>query len=110
MDQIFDLAIAFFGIYMIYTAVQLKVNKVIRPGVVVPGSVNVRAIKDRDGLIAYTFPRMLIEGVVLIAIGFAGIVFGLMGQSVIHMVAYIATLIFLLVFNRIMEKGKKQYY
>ena len=110
MDHIFDLAIAFCGAYMIYTAVQLKANGVIRPGIVVPRDINVKSIRDREGLIAYTFPRALLQGVLLVLVGFAGIVFNLMGQGLLHVVTYVAVLVILLVFTMITEKGKRKYY
>ncbi|MCR5100288.1 MAG: hypothetical protein K6B41_02890 [Butyrivibrio sp.] len=110
MDNLFDVAIVFGGMYMLYSAIQLKVNKLFKVGVVIPPSMNERSIKDKEGFISYTYPRLMGQGIGLIIIGIGGIAFDMMGLSDAHIILYLIALVVLLVGTRIIENGKKKFY
>jgi hypothetical protein len=110
MDNLFDVAIVFGGMYMLYSAIQLKVNKVFKQGVVLPAGMTDKAIKDKEGFIKYTYPRLLLEGIMLILIGIAGIAMDFAGMVNAHVVIYLIALVVLLVSTKLIENGKKKFY
>ncbi len=109
-NNIFDLAIIFGGAMIIFYAEQMKANDIIKVGIMIPPSVNVRALKDREGFKKYAFPRHLIQGIVLVLLGMIGIFCDLYGRPDLHIIVYAAVLVFYIVANIIIEKGKRQYY
>ena len=48
-NNIFDILIVFGGAMILYYAEQMKANDIIKVGIIVPPSVNVKGMKDREG-------------------------------------------------------------
>ena len=109
-SNIFDILIVFGGIMLIYYSEQMRLNDVIKVGIMVPPSVNVKTLKDREGFKKYAFPTHFFQGLVLIVLGFIGIACDLYGRSDLHMIVYLIVLIFYIVANVLIEKGKKKFY
>ncbi len=109
-NNIFDLAIIFGGAMIIFYAEQMKANDIIKVGIMIPPSVNVHALKDREGFKNYAFPRHFIQGLVLVVLGMVGIFLDLYGRSDLHIIVYGLVLIFYIIANIIIEKGKKKFY
>ncbi len=109
-DNIFDIAIILGGAMIMYYAVQMKINDVIKPGIIVPPDVNVQKMKDREAFKRYAFPRHAVQGILLALLGFIGIFLDLIGRSDVHVVTYVVALVVLIVGNLVIEKGKRQFY
>jgi hypothetical protein len=109
-NNIFDIAIILGGVMIMYYAVQMKVNDVIKPGIIVPPDVNVKKMKDREAFKKYAFPRHSVQGLLLALLGFVGIFLDLIGRSDLHVISYAVALIVLIVGNLVIEKGKRQFY
>ena len=109
-DNIFDIDIILGGVMIMYYAVQMKINDVIKPGIIVPPDVNVQKMKDREAFKAYAFPRHSVQGILLVLLGVTGIFLDLIGRSDIHVITYLFALLVLIIGNLIIEKGKRQFY
>ncbi|MBE5831066.1 MAG: hypothetical protein E7306_04935 [Butyrivibrio sp.] len=109
-NNIFDIAIVFGGIAILYYAVQMKVNDVIKPGIIIPPDVNDKRMKDREGFKNYAFPRHSVQGILLVILGVVGIFLDLIGRSDIHILTYVVALVVLLLGNMLIEKGKRRFY
>ena len=70
-SNIFDIAIVLGGIYMIYAAQMMKLNDIIKVGVILPPTVNVHTLTDREAFKKYAYPRHLAEGMILVLLGMA---------------------------------------
>ena len=109
-SNIFDIVIIFGGVMLIYYSEQMRVNDLIKVGIMIPPSVNLRALKDREGFKKYAFPRHFFQGLVLVLLGLVGIGCDLYGRSDLHIIVYIVVLAFYLICNFLIEKGKKKFY
>ena len=109
-SNVFDIAIVLGGVYMIYAAIQMKVNDIIKVGVIIPPSVNVHTLTDREAFKKYSYPRHLAEGAILVALGITGIGLDLYGLSVYHALIYAVVLVLWIVFYLSVERGKKKFY
>jgi hypothetical protein len=107
-NNIFDILIIFGGAMIMYYAEQMKTNDIIKVGIIVPPSVNVKRMKDREGFKNYAFPRHFIQGVILIALGMIGIGCDLYGRADLHAFVYMIVLAFYIIGNIFIEKGKKE--
>lgn len=95
---------------MIYAALQMKVNDIIKVGVIIPPSIHVNSITDREAFKAYAYPRHLAEGAILVLLGIIGIGCDLYGYSAYQAIIYGIVLIVWLIFYLSVEKGKKKFY
>lgn len=109
-NNVFDIAIVIGGIMILYYAVQMQVNDIIKPGIIIPPDVNDKRMKDREAFKNYAFPRHVVQGILLVILGAAGIFLDLIGKSDIHILTYAVALVVLLLGNRLMEKGKRRFY
>ncbi len=109
-NNIFDLAIIFGGAMLMYYSVQMKTADKIKVGVIIPPTVNINGMKDREGFKNYAYPRHVAQGIALILLGVVGIFCDLIGRADIHVIIYVVALIVLLVGNMLIEKGKKKFY
>ena len=109
-NNIFDIVIIFGGAMILYYAEQMKANDIIKVGIIVPPSVNVKRMKDREGFKNYAFPRHLIQGLILMALGMFGIGLDLYGRADLHAIVYFVVLAFYIIGNYVIEKGKKKFY
>ena len=109
-NNIFDILIVFGGAMILYYAEQMKANDIIKLRIIVPPSVNVKGMKDREGFKNYAFPRHVFQGLVLILLGMIGIGLDLYGRTDVHALVYIVVLAFYVIGNFVIEKGKKKFY
>ncbi|SEF96235.1 hypothetical protein SAMN02910276_01509 [Butyrivibrio sp. Su6] len=109
-SNIFDILIIFGGAIIIYYAEQMKANDIIKVGIMVPPSVNVKKMKDREGFKAYAFPRHFLQGLILMVLGLVGIGCDLYSRPDLHAIVYIVVLAFYIIGNLFIEKGKKKFY
>lgn len=109
-SNIFDILIVFGGAIIIYYAEQMRANDIIKVGIMVPPSVNVKKMKDREGFKAYAFPRHFLQGLILIVLGLVGIGCDLYARPDLHAIVYIVVLAFYIIGNLFLEKGKKKFY
>lgn len=109
-SNVFDIIIVLFGLYMIYSVFQMKVNDIIRVGVILPPSVHEKMLTDREAFKKYAFPRHLAEGVIMLFLGMAGIFLDFNGLGLYHAFIYIVVLVVWLVFYLSVERGKKKFY
>lgn len=109
-NNIFDIVLVLFGAYMMYASFQMKVNDVIKTGVILPPSVPENGLSDREGFKNYAYPRHMAEGVIMIILGMTGIGLDIYGFQIYHILVYIVVLILWLVFYLSVEKGKRKYY
>ena len=109
-NNVFDLAIIIGGGIILFYAIQMKVNDIIKVGIMVPPMVNVQRMKDREGFKKYAFPRHAFQGIALAVLGMAGITLDLMGRGDIHVIIYGVALLVLLLGNVLIEKGKQKFY
>ena len=109
-NNIFDIAIILGGTMILYYAVQMKINDIIKPGIIVPPDIDARKLKDREGFKKYAYPRHSLQGFLLVLLGVVGIFFDLIGRSDIHVIIYGIALVVLIVGNLVIEKGKRQFY
>lgn len=63
--QFISLLILAFGIYLIYSCVQLKVSGIPTKGVMVSGRFNLKNAKDLPGFIKYVYMKSLICGLII---------------------------------------------
>ena len=87
--NIFDILIIFGGVMIIYYAEQMRANDLIKVGIMVPPSVNVKKMKDREGFKNYAFPRHFLQGLVLVVLGMVGIGCDLYGRADLHAIVYV---------------------
>lgn len=109
-SNLFDIIIIIGGGVLTYYALQMKLNDIIKVGIIVPPFVNAKGIKDREAFKKYAFPRHLVQGLLLILIAIVGISCDLYGRPDLHMTVYAIGLIGWIIFNLIVEKGKKKFY
>lgn len=109
-NNVFDIAIIIGGSLIFYYAVQMKLNDVIKVGIMVPPMVNVNGMKDREGFKNYAYPRHIAQGLALVVLGMTGIILDLMGRGDIHVIIYVVALAVLLFGNMLIEKGKQKFY
>ena len=109
-NNVFDLAIIIGGAMLLFYSVQMKVNDIIKVGIMVPPMVNVNAIKDREGFKNYAYPRHMVQGIALVLLGMVGILLDLMGRADIHVIIYAVALAVLLIGNVVIDKGKQKFY
>ena len=109
-SNIFDIAIVLGGVYMIYAAQIMKLNDIIKVGVILPPSVNPNTLTDRKAFKEYAYPRHLAEGLILVLLGMVGIGLDLYGYSAYHAIIYAIVLVVWLVFYLSVEKGKRKFY
>lgn len=108
--NIFDLLIAASGIYLIYTAVMMKRTGEIKSGVLVSKEVDVNQIRDKKGFIEYMYGKVLVIGILAVALGAGSIVnTNLNGPAYLSLIgigAYLAVLVFYAVAS---SKAKKKF-
>lgn len=109
-NNVFDLVIIIGGSMILYYAVQMKANEVIKVGVLISPKVNIHTMKDKKGFINYSFPRHAIQGCALALLGMAGILTDLINRPDLHVIIYAVALAVLVVGNIVIEKGKKKFY
>ncbi|NBI91378.1 hypothetical protein D3Z45_12565 [Lachnospiraceae bacterium] len=71
--NLFDYLIILSGLYLVYTAVNMKQSGEVKNGVIVSKDVDVNRIRDKEGFIKYMYGRVLIIGGLAIAVGGVGI-------------------------------------
>lgn len=109
-NNIFDLAIFLGGAYMIYCAINMKTNDVLKAGVIIPATMHPGSIKDKEGLKAYTYPRLLGQGIAMVIMAAIGIFCDLYGLNLVHLGLYLVVLVGYIITNRKFEQGKAKYY
>ncbi|MCR4901994.1 MAG: hypothetical protein K6A23_03985 [Butyrivibrio sp.] len=109
-NNLFDLAIFLGGAYMIYCAINMKANNVLKAGVIIPVSIHPGSIKDKEGLKAYTYPRLLGQGIAMVIMSAIGIFCDLLGFGMAHLILYIVVLVGYVITNRKFEQGKSKFY
>lgn len=109
-SNVFDIAIVLGGIYMIYAAQMMKLNDIIKVGVILPPTVNVHTLTDREAFKKYAYPRHLAEGMILVLLGMVGIGLDLYGYGIYHAIIYAVVLVVWIVFYLSVERGKRRFY
>ena len=109
-SNIFEILIIIGGAMLIYYSEQMKINDVIKVGIMISPKVNVHKLKDREGFKKYAFPRHFIQGLVLVLLGMTGIICDLYGRGDLHTYIFVCVLVFYLIGNAIIEKGKAKFY
>lgn len=71
--NLFDYLIILSGLYLVYTAVNMKQSGEVKTGVIVSKDVDVNRIRDKEGFINYMYGRVLVIGVLAIAVGGLGV-------------------------------------
>lgn len=71
--NLFDYLIILSGLYLVYTAVNMKQSGEVKSGVIVSKDVDVNRIRDKEGFINYMYGRVLVIGVLAIAVGGLGV-------------------------------------
>lgn len=108
--NIFDLLIAASGIYLIYTAIMMKRTGEIKSGVIVSKEVDVNQIKDKEGFIRYMYGKVMVIGILAVAVGAGSIInTNLNGPAYLSLVGiggYLAVLIFYAVAS---AKARKKF-
>lgn len=108
--NIFDILIILCGLYMIYTAVIMKIKGRITPGIVVSKDVDTKKIRDKEGFIGYMFGKVLLMGVLTSAIGGFGIVVTRLNlPAYITLISLGCFMVLLIIFAVASNRAKKQY-
>lgn len=71
--NLFDYLIILSGLYLVYTAVNMKQSGEVKTGVIVSKDVDVNRIRDKEGFINYMYGRALVIGGLAIAVGGVGV-------------------------------------
>lgn len=108
--NIFDLLIGASGVYLIYTAVEMKRTGEIKTGVLVSKEMDVNKMKDKEGFIRYMFGRVLLAGV-LIVLSAAGNLArtSLNGPAWLSMAGNIGFFVALVLYMLAYAKAKKMF-
>ncbi|MDO4513414.1 MAG: hypothetical protein Q4B72_05200 [Lachnospiraceae bacterium] len=72
--QFICIVVMAFGMYLIYSCVQLKVSGVPTKGVMISGRINFKNAKDVPGFTAYVFKRCLIVGISIFVISIVSLI------------------------------------
>ena len=108
--NIFDLLIAGSGLYLIYTAVIMKTRGEITKGVVISKDVNVERMRDKEGFIRYMYGKMILFGVLTVAVGVWDLInVYVQGPPWISTAAVMGYLVLLLLFGAFTLKGRKKF-
>ncbi|NLL77613.1 MAG: hypothetical protein GX235_10270 [Clostridiales bacterium] len=109
-SNLFDFLIIISGVYLIYSAVSMKVTGKISGGALVSKDVDVNKIRDTEGFINYMFGKALLMGILTCAIGLMGIVTSrINGPAYISLIAFGGFIIVLILFAISSNKAKKMF-
>lgn len=109
-SNVADILIILGGALLIYYAEQMRVNDLIKVGFMISPKVNVHKLKDREGFKKYAFPRHFAQGFILVLLGMTGIFCDLYSRGDLHVYIYIGVLVFYVIGNVFIEKGKARFY
>ncbi len=108
--SIFDILITACGLYLVYTAVVMKIKGKIVKGVLVSKDVDVEKIKDKEGFIRYMSGKALLVGVLAAAVGMINLVNSyLKGPGWISIAVIAGYFVVLMVFAYSSVKARKIY-
>lgn len=107
-----DLIVFAFGIYIIYSCVDMKVRGNIRGGMMLPKGIEPKHCKDPAGYISFIFPKMAAVGVVSLVCGILGLLMDYL-QIVPEIVYYASMVVFLVIliwYSVVSRKGINKYW
>lgn len=108
--NVFDFLIIISGIYLIYSAVVMKMTGKISGGTIVSKDVDVNKIRDKEGFIKYMFGKALFMGILTCALGLIGILTTkLNGPAYLSFIGLGGFLIVLILFARASNKARKLF-
>lgn len=108
--NIFDALIIVSGLYMIYTAFNMKHSGKITSGVLISKDVDVDKIRDKDGFIKYMFNKVLVMGILTCLIGLGGMLLTkINAPSYVMLIGMGCFIIVLILFTIATYKAKKKF-
>lgn len=108
--NIFDVLIVVSGLYMIYAAIVMKTQGKITGGIIVSKDVDVNQIRDKEGLIAYMFGKVLLIGIITCIVGVTGILLiKFNGPVYVSVISLSIFLIVLIWFAILSKKARKMF-
>lgn len=108
--NIFDLLIIGSGIYLIYTAVNMKRTGKIAGGVMLSKDVDVNKIRDKKGYINYMYGKVILLGILTCVAGALGLISEKMnGPVYLPLIGVVCYLVILVLFAIAANKAKKMF-
>lgn len=108
VNVIIKLLIAACGVYMTYTAMQMKVSHQI-PEMLVGKTFPLDRAKDQEGFMKKTFPLTMGVGLMLFVVGVIGIFQVFIAYPVVDIAIMLVLFIILIYYGKFLLKAQKKY-
>lgn len=110
MSMVLDMLLIAFGVYMSYAAVALKTRGEVTANIMLPKNVKPEQIKDKEGFIAFTYPKTLVIGIITVIMGLAMLVNDFFKASVlVNFIVPFFFMIVVIIYGVMIKKAQSRF-